>query len=81
MSYIQERDAASEADKLRLLNVVARRARLTPTDELKVLLPSLNRTDRSYLRNARPGYFGWDRLRYCAQRLGIRVEMSISEAA
>ena len=78
----QNRASLSEMKKAELLDAVARRASVYSTPELSELLgPSWVKQDRSYLRNRRPGYFGWERLLYAAEQLGVRVDLSIGEAA
>lgn len=76
----QNRATFSEPTKTALLDAVARRASRHTTPELMSML-GLHRHEISYLRNRRPGYFGWERLLYAAEKIGVRIDLSISEAA
>lgn len=56
-----------------LLDRLARRAAVTPTQELLSRLSGWTRNDISHLRNSRFDYFGWDRVFTAALVLGVPI--------
>lgn len=76
-----KRARISEPAKAKLADICGRRARGLPPEELTRLFPEWSGKDRALLRNPRPGYFGWERLLFIAERLGIAVDVMVEEAA
>lgn len=77
----QARSGMSRQAKLRLIDELARRANDIPTSEILRLMPSWTRPHVSALRNRRVDDFGWERLLFAAERLGVPVFLSVGEAA